>query len=425
MFKSIFASVTFVFLIFATLASGVFYAMLKVEPHLYSRVLSERFRIASYHSQLYLNELITYDELVRNLDKQGVSVLPQNSTLNLEQFEIISNIALYTDESGVYKNGSNYIIQLIENNRQLYLLDVEENSKVIEFIRLGFGAAMGLMLFFYFYIILKLRPLSKLKKEVQKFGEGNFEIKNLAKGEDEISVIAGAFYNAAKELSNLQETRRLFLRNCLHEIKTPITKGRLVCEMVENEKLKGRLESIFQRMENLVQEFVVVEKTKTMFKKENASEFKVMNVVENAIDLALIDRQLVSITPNFDAKIWCDFELLSIAFKNLIDNAIKYSPQGKMKIVINQHDVAFINKGEPLANDLQTYQQPFLKGENSKNGFGLGLYIITNIIAAHGFSLNYTHKNHTNVFVIDFGEVNLAHAHKQVRGGADAALTKS
>ncbi len=422
-FGSIFKSITFIFALFVAFAIAVLVAILKIEPYIYSKLLHERFLTASYQAQLYLNELISLPEFAANLAKQHIRIIPPSAELNatLTAQNELESLPLYIEDAHIYKNGSQFLLAFADNAQQVVLADDEQNRGFFEFIKLAFVAIIVLMFFFYFYVILKLRPIRALRREVVKFADGEFNVKNLARGDDEISTIAQAFYDAATQLQNVTDSRRLFLRNCLHEIKTPITKGRLICEMISDERLKSRLEGIFKRMESLVQEFVVVEKAKTMFDKNNVQKFAALNVLENAIDLAMVERTAVSVTPNADAQIYCDFELLSIAFKNLIDNAVKYSTQGKPKVVINAGDIVFINKGARLECDLARYEQPFLKGENSKNGFGLGLYIITNIIAAHGFGLDYSHKNNTNVFIISFAAANAAFEASRKRVGGELA----
>ena len=61
----------------------------------------------------------------------------------------------------------------------------------------------------------------------------------------------------------------------------------------------------------------------------------------------------------------------------------------------------FITQGEKLKNDLDFYIQPFIKGEDTQKSFGLGLYIVSNILDAHGLKFRYEYKNGMNVFVFE------------------------
>ena len=82
----------------------------------------------------------------------------------------------------------------------------------------------------------------------------------------------------------------------------------------------------------------------------------------------------------------------------MIDNALKYSPNKHVNITITRESIKFINEGERLSKELRHYVEPFTKGESAKKSFGLGLYIVENIIKAHKLTLSYEYKNGLNVF---------------------------
>ena len=54
-----------------------------------------------------------------------------------------------------------------------------------------------------------------------------------------------------------------------------------------------------------------------------------------------------------DFKINADISMFSVALKNLIDNAIKFSPDNHATIKANKNRIDIISKGEPLKNDLE------------------------------------------------------------------------
>lgn len=66
---------------------------------------------------------------------------------------------------------------------------------------------------------------------------------------DEISQVSEAFYQAIVQIRKLNQSRQFFLRNIMHELKTPITKGLLTLEMIEDNKYKERLNGVFTRLE--------------------------------------------------------------------------------------------------------------------------------------------------------------------------------
>ena len=122
------------------------------------------------------------------------------------------------------------------------------------------------------------------------------------------------------------------------------------------------------------------------------------DVIDEALDIAMVDPGQVTISKLEDVSLNADFKLLAIAAKNMIDNALKYSPNKHVNITITRESIKFINKGERLSKELRHYVEPFTKGESAQKSFGLGLYIVENIIKAHKLTLSYEYKNGLNVF---------------------------
>lgn len=83
----------------------------------------------------------------------------------------------------------------------------------------------------------------------------------------------------------------------------------------------------------------------------------------------------------------------------MIDNAMKYSDNAHIKIVMIDGELCFENRGACLAHPLQFYIEPFTKENPSKNSFGLGLYLVDSILKAHGQVLAHEYDNGVNRFI--------------------------
>jgi two-component system OmpR family sensor kinase len=94
---------------------------------------------------------------------------------------------------------------------------------------------------------------------------------------------------------------------------------------------------------------------------------------------------------------------MSLAFKNLIDNAIKYGSDKRVIITLEKNRLSFCNKGEPLKELLTEDREPFVSFSKAKTsgGMGLGLYIVDSIFKLHGLKLNYEYKNGCHCFFVD------------------------
>ncbi|RZV15141.1 sensor histidine kinase [Aliarcobacter butzleri] len=251
-----------------------------------------------------------------------------------------------------------------------------------------------LLLWFFMFIEKKLKPLISLKKDMKNLSNGNLQISTKTNGKDEISQVAKEFDIALKQLKELRDSRNLFLRNIMHEFKTPITKGRLITDIYEDSERKFILIRVFQRLEYLLSEFAKIEELTSGKITLDKRKYYVVDLIEQAFDILLLEEDVIEVEYSYELKIEADFELFSIALKNLIDNAIKYKTEQKPKIIINEDSIQIINRGKELSKDIKKYFKPFNHDyETATSGLGLGLYISNNIIKIHKFELNYIYED--------------------------------
>jgi two-component system OmpR family sensor kinase len=191
----------------------------------------------------------------------------------------------------------------------------------------------------------------------------------------------------------------------MHELKTPITKGKLLVELEKNIENDQKQREVFYRLEGLIGEFASVEEF--IAKKEHIvqNEYLFADIVDNAEDLLFDEDHTIIKEFSDDLKINVNFKLFSIAVKNLLDNAIKYSSDNEVTILEKNQAIVFINGGEPLKYELEKYFEPFFKEEQKDDqkqdgSFGLGLYIVHSILSANDFGLEYQYEDGKNHFII-------------------------
>ena len=124
---------------------------------------------------------------------------------------------------------------------------------------------IGLLLLLYLAVLRKLYPLKKLHKQIQRFAQGDMQTRITYLYDDEIGKIAKSFDDAIVHINALSTSKNLFMRNLMHELKTPITKGRIVVEMIEDEASKKILIRAFERMNELISELAEIERVTTKF----------------------------------------------------------------------------------------------------------------------------------------------------------------
>jgi two-component system OmpR family sensor kinase len=328
--------------------------------------------------------------LKRSVLENGVIVFQKKSDLG-----IFSSIR-YNDRYYLY----------IDNLVSDILLESKYIKKTNDNIWIIFAIALAILISIYISILKSIAPLKELSIQIKKFASGDMQIDCKSDKDDEIAEVANEFDKAASKLRDLIHSRQLFLRAIMHELKTPIGKGRIVSEMLSDEKAKKRLISIFERLDLLINEFSKIEQIVSKNYSLKFQKFRIIDIVESAIDMLMLEDEKKSLHVEVDIKedamIEADFESFALALKNLMDNAIKYADNKKVYITLKEHILCISNKGKELPKPIDEYYKPFVSGSNKlKDGLGLGLYIVKNIIKLNNFELNYKYKDGMHRFYID------------------------
>ncbi|MEA1955885.1 MAG: ArsS family sensor histidine kinase [Campylobacterota bacterium] len=251
----------------------------------------------------------------------------------------------------------------------------------------------------FFMILQKLRPLILLRRKIADFGDGDLSISFKVNGSDEIALVSNELEATKEKINTILESRTLFLRNLMHELKTPIAKGTIATQMLKSDKQRNRFTSIFSRLESLVREFALIEEVTSIGDKNDFKEYRLVDVIDGAIDMAMIEKTSICIDIPAGQKIKVNYNLYTIAIKNMIDNGIKYSTDSKVKISMINGEFLFESKGERISHPLSYYIEPFTKDNPAKNSFGLGLYLVDSILKAHEQVLAHQYNDGVNCFV--------------------------
>ena len=402
--SSIFFSITLIFFIAAVGVGVAYLYMLKYDKQKYTQELNQRYSIVSRATLYRLLTQPINKEFEKELSVYKVKLIKEGKYIKqvLQKGEILQKISSRIGSSSIYfHKKNNYLLIESLNKKAILLSDLafKPYRQQILYIKLIFGGILALLLVLYLWILRKIRPIKRIKREIDKFAAGDLDINCEMVTNDEISEVGNAFNHAVGEIKKLMNSRRLFLRNIMHELKTPITKGRISAEMLEDGRQKQRLISVFERLESMLNEFTAIEQISVDGSHLKKRSYRVIDIIDEAIDLSMADITSIEATVENDLNIEVDFKLFSIAIKNMIDNAIKYSQDSKAHIYADQKSIDFLSKGTKLPHAISYYTEPFTQGEhNNSSSFGLGLYIVDNIVRAHDMELTYEYKNGYNIF---------------------------
>ena len=286
---------------------------------------------------------------------------------------------------------------------QILIKDLESKNLTNSFYTIFvFVSLLIVITILYINTLKKLLPLKELKDKVINFGDEkfDFELSN-SSSKDEVTLLANEFKKSAIKLKNIKESRNIFIRNIMHELKTPITKGKFLLQLEKSDENIEKLKMVFNRLESLINEFATIEELISQNRVLEKKSYFLEDLLDNAKDILMIDDNCVKNSYE-NIKLNVNFKLFSIAIKNLIDNAIKYSNDKKVEVLTQNEDILFVNSGKKLEGDFEKYLEPFYS-KSSNESFGLGLYIVFNILKANGYNLLYKYEDGKNIFTIKKG----------------------
>ena len=277
------------------------------------------------------------------------------------------------------------------------------------------------------------RPLRDMAKAANAFGHGNLEARvKVEEGySEEVKELALAFNNMASSLQKSEYQRREFVANVSHELKTPMTTiagyvdGILDGTIPENRrdhylqivsdetKRLSRLVRSMLDISQLQDQGGVPEEKKTEFDLE-----EVMGQVLITFEQKITDKQLdVQVElPEHPVYTRANVDYVTQVIYNLVDNAVKFSPQGgqlglKLREGTAKVYVSISNQGETIpAEELPLVFDRFHKIDKSRTknreGWGLGLYIVKTIVCSHGENISVTSREGKTEFTFTMPLVN-------------------
>ena len=257
-------------------------------------------------------------------------------------------------------------------------------------------------------------PLGYMAQCAKKFGQGDFSQVIPVESEDEIGQLGMALNSMASSLSVLENSRRSFIANTSHELKTPMTTiGGFVDGILDGtippEKEKYYLQIVsdeVKRLSRLVTGMLNVSKIEEGKMVLNVVAFDIKDTVFNSLlnfERQIEEKQIAIEGLECDkVMVEGDKDLLHQVVYNLLDNAVKFvNVGGTISFHFeNRGDftaVSVKNTGEGIPKEqLQMVFERFYKTDRSRNqdkkGVGLGLYIVRTIVTRHGGEITVTSK---------------------------------
>lgn len=264
--------------------------------------------------------------------------------------------------------------------------------------------SVGVMLLVAFVVIYTATmqltaPLHEMSQAAESFGKGDFDARVEASGDDEIAILARSFNEMAESLGEFERNRQSFVANVSHDLRTPMTTiggyidgildGTIPPE--EQEKYLKIVSDEIKRLARLTSSLLSV-----MRLEERKSDVELVSVdagdtiinillnMEHRITEKKIFIPDLELPENMYVK--ANKDMLHQVIYNLMDNAVKYTPDGgEMRIEASADSartaISIYNTGKGISLEEQSsIFERFYKTDKSRSidrsGAGLGLYIV-------------------------------------------------
>jgi signal transduction histidine kinase len=282
----------------------------------------------------------------------------------------------------------------------------------------GISAAITLAVALFAVYIMTYemtKPLRQMSEATKRYAAGDFSMRVEVSGRNEMAELANAFNSMARDLASLESSRRSFVANVSHELKTPMT------------SIGGFIDGILDGTipkEQETQYLRIVSKEIRRLSRIVVSMLNLSKIEAGEVDLSPvkydIGAQLFETLLPFErtinekdiqvegfedmgvVNVTADRDLIQQVIYNLLDNAVKFTPEGgTIYLHAKQTDkgvrVTIRNSGAGVSNEeISRIFERFYKVDKSRSfdvkGVGLGLYIVKTIINMHDGTIRASSK---------------------------------
>ena len=280
-----------------------------------------------------------------------------------------------------------------------------------------YALAAGLVLFSVLSLAITLRlinamtrPLDSLRVNALRIAEGDLSRRMTDLPNDEIGAVGRAFNTMIERVLALLNEQRAFASNASHELRTPLTTIRLRTEALQGEiepeletQYVKEIDSEVARLGKLVDDLLLLSRldAKRMeVGKEQIDCVRMVETLERQYGRVADQKEIALevLKPAESLLVVASLTHLQIVFRNVIDNALKYTPgRGEVRVQLDADEQFAVltvkDSGRGIAPDnLPNIGKRFYRTDKSRNrstaGTGLGLSLVASILELYSGTIN-------------------------------------
>lgn len=255
-----------------------------------------------------------------------------------------------------------------------------------------------------------LAPLRQVSRELAARNPDDLQALSEGRRPSELVPLVAAMNALFVRIRETLARERRFTADAAHELRTPLAALRAQWDVVRREtdpgaraRAEARMSAGFERLERLVSQMLAMSRV------EGASETSIVHepivwaaIVEDAFSdcLPLAERRHIELECNWPASsarampLHGDPHLLTVLLRNLLDNAVRYAPEGStVRLVFGADGFAVENDGAALDASVRARlgERYFRPEGQAETGSGLGISIVQRIAVLHALQIVFSH----------------------------------
>lgn len=259
------------------------------------------------------------------------------------------------------------------------------------------------------------RPLQRMRNVTAQMTTGDFHVRSGIKRDDEIGELAQSLDHMAEMLEKVQQerehmeqSRKVFISNISHELRTPVTVVRGSLEALRDkivtdpEEVARYYESMYNEVlfqQRLINDLLELSRLQNPEFSIDKKPLNFVTVLQEAVRNArhLGRSKQIRVTSEFDRELYRmsgDYGRLVQMLLVFLDNSVKFSPEGgSIEVALQGRNVTITDHGSGISKeDMKHIFERFYHSLDAanKNGTGLGLTIAHSICDRHGIQCSVT-----------------------------------
>ncbi len=295
----------------------------------------------------------------------------------------------------------------------------EDRKEILEHFRETFASVMILLIvigftggaFLAFRALRPIRDLVQVTRSVVSTGKMDARVP-MGQSGDELDELVRLFNKMLERIEDLISRMREALDNVAHDLRTPMTRLRGIAEMTlqSDSHLEGCREALADCLEEsgraltMLNTIMDISEAETGMMKLNLETVEISSLIEGVVELYgyVADDHGISISVNCadNLRLTADRNRMQQVLANLLDNAIKYTPNGGRVDIqayqkLQQVVLTVIDTGVGIPpEDISKIWDRLYRGDKSRSqrGLGLGLSVVKAIVEAHGGHVEVSSK---------------------------------